>query len=242
VPLQQLILSVLDPRRASLPSDWAKATRRDVESALKADERKNLRYSELVRSALDDAASRAGRADVEGIGRLLDEVRREDTKLGSDRPGQMSALVATLEAYARQAQRRRLEQQSVARRLDEHAEYRRETSAIVKGLRQLEKDMSGIRGAVVPQRKRLTEISAALQGFLTILAVLTPPAELTAAHENLLTSIRLMQEAARLCLQPSVAGNVEAIQNASAAAAGAQLLLSRARAEIGSYFEVSSGR
>jgi hypothetical protein len=242
VPLQQAILSVLDPKRAGLPPEWAKATRRDVESALKADERKDLRYSDLVRSALEGAASRASRADVEGIGRLLDEVRREDVKLGGERPGQMSALVATLEAYARQAQRRRLEQQLAARRLDEHAEYQRETSSVVRGLRQMEKDMSGIRSAHAPERKRLTEISTALRGFLVTLAALAAPAELSTAHENLLTSIRLMQEAARLCLQPSDAGNGEAIQNASAAAAGAQLLLSRARTEIASFFDVPSGR
>lgn len=242
VPLQQAILSVLDPKGTGLPTEWAKATRRNVESALKADQRKNLRYSELVRSALDDAASRASRADVEGIGRLVDEVRREDAKLGGERPGQMSALVATLEAYARQAQRRRLDQQVIALRLDEHAEYRRETSSIVRGLRQMEKDMSGIRGAVLPERKRLTEISAALQGYLVTLVALRAPAELSSAHENLLTSIRLMQEAARLCLQPGAAGNGEEIQNASAAAAGAQLLLSRARTEIANYFDISSNR
>ncbi|MEW5984022.1 MAG: hypothetical protein AB1806_16840 [Acidobacteriota bacterium] len=242
VPLQQAILSVLAPKRRDLPRAWAAARRTAVEALLRADQRADRRYSRLVQSALDEAVSRAGRGDAEGIGRLLDKVRREDEKLGRERPGQMAALVATLESYSRLAQRRRLALQLSARRLEEHAAYRRGTLTVFRGVRQMERDMTAIRGLGSPGQRRLTQISKALDTHATSLLGLAAPSELLAAHENLLTSIRLMQEATRLRRQAVGTRNAEAARNASAAAAGAQLLLTRARAAIGDFFEVPRTR
>lgn len=242
VPLQQLILSILDPKRADLPPAWVSSTRRAVETALRVDERTDLRYSQLVRSSLAEAASRAERADVDAISRLLDEVRREDAKLGGLRPGRMSALLATLESYARVAERRRLQQQLIARRRAEHGAYQRETSTVIRGLRQMEQDMAAIRALAGLDAKRVARLSATLDTYAGSLARLTTPSELRAAHDNLLTSIRLMQEAARLGARSSVDKSAEAAENASAAAAGSQLLLARARMDMASFFDTPQSR
>ncbi len=242
MPLQQAILAVLESGRANLPRGWAADGRRALEASLRADQRIDLRYAQLVKSALDTAASRADRHDVEGLSRLLDEVRREDARLGHERPGQMTSLVATIESYSRIAARRRTEQQRLAARAAEHQAYRDGTSRVISGLREFERDLTRILDVHATDRKRMTALAGALDAHAAALVRLTAPAELVSAHETLLTSIRLMREAARLRLGSPDADSGEAARNASAAVAGSQLLLASARTAIGAFFDAPRHR
>jgi hypothetical protein len=63
-----------------------------------------------------------------------------------------------------------------------------------------------------------------------------PPAELKATHELLVSSARLMREALRLQRGAAASGDAAVAQNASAAAAGALLLLDTARNRIDEFF------
>ena len=87
-----------------------------------------------------------------------------------------------------------------------------------------------------PDLRGLTVAGHRLVEAGAVAALLSPPDELRASHDTLVSAVQLMQAAVgtrRTAMQTS---DIEAARNASAAAAGALLLVGRARDEIDAFF------
>jgi hypothetical protein len=87
-----------------------------------------------------------------------------------------------------------------------------------------------------PNGRRLSKVEKRVAAIEVSLLPATPPAELGPAHDLLVSSARLMREALRLQRGATSSGDAAALENASAAAAGALLLLQTARTRVDEFF------
>lgn len=234
--LQQSILSVLDRRKRSLPRAWFTSTRRFLAWSLERETTLDKEYSELASHALRAAAESSARGDVEKLERLTATVRNADGRLGYERPQEMQALLASLATSTEAARTLRI---AIDRWKQRHADYdvydHRITASLEK-CADVTVDMNAVKTLSGLGLKRLSKTDKRVSAIEASLRPLDPPAELRPAHDMLLSSVRLMREAIRLQRGAALAGDVNLAQNASAAAAGALLLLDTARRHVDEFF------
>lgn len=234
--LQESILSVLDRRKREVPRNWYSASRRALAQDIDRERRLDRDYSSLSSRALREAGKLETRADVEGLERLAADARREDGRLGYQRPETMQALLQSLEASATHARARR---EALARheyRSSTYGAYRRRVDDSLEKFGDVAGDIGAVKALTILKGRRLSSAEKRVSAIEVGLLPIAPPAELGAAHELLLSSARLMREALRLQRTSAGSRDTEAVQNASAAAAGALLLLDAARARIDEFF------
>ncbi len=216
----------------SLPSDWVRRTRRTVESVLTAELRWQRDYSDLARSSIEQASSRAGRADVRGVQAVLDRVRRRDTAWGHRRPNAFSALVETLQQTLEAARTLRLERDRWQLRQQALKQYRHEIRHVLEAFARATRPLDAIKALAGPDVTELGPLEHSLGVALRRLAVIDPPPELKDVHELLLSAARLGEQAASIRLEATMSGNLDRAWNASSAAAGALMLVERARRDM----------
>ena len=234
--LQAAILLTLARSQPSMDADWVTATRHRVSDDAKAGARSDRQYAGLMSRAARDAGQRAARADVKGVERVLADVRRKDDKLGRRRTVDIKTLVAALESQLDTARRRRLDLDRWQYRDETYRTYRRGVESSLKLLDDVMKAAEAIRSMSGPDLRGLTVAGHRLVEAGAVAALLSPPDELRASHDTLVSAVQLMQAAVgtrRTAMQTS---DIEAARNASAAAAGALLLVGRARDEIDAFF------
>jgi hypothetical protein len=234
--LRQAILAVLARNTPALPAAWVATTRADLLTSARRDLRDADAYSDLRTDALRSAARHAERGDVAGVERVLADTRARDARLGHRRTDDVSALTATLEAHLDAARQRRLELDRWQYRLAAHAPYRSGIVSVTRRLDGLARDIEAVRAMSGPRPARLPRLATRLGLAAQDLSRLSPPAELLDGHATLVTAVTLMNEAVRQREQAVHAADSQLAGNASAAAAGALLLLDRARSTINAFF------
>ncbi len=234
--LQHAILSVLRRHRQELTAGWAKTTRKAVAAALKADLRDEQRYRRLSLQTLKDATGRAARGDVDGVERALAELRRKDQEYGGRRPAETVAATAAVAAQLDAARAMRLALDRHAMRTETYRAYRRDVNGILRDLGGVRRELEAVRAMAGPSPGRLRRLSERVGGASRRLAMLVSPPDLRDAHAALLSAAHLMGEAARIRLEAITSADMQMARNASAAAAGSLLLLSRAKAAVDDYF------
>jgi hypothetical protein len=78
----------------------------------------------------------------------------------------------------------------------------------------------------------LEALQRASARILTLIAVIAPPDELSAAHALLVSAVQLADNAARIRREATLAGDMARAWDASSAAAGALMLGTKARTDI----------
>ena len=234
--LRQAILAVLARKTPDLPEAWVVTTRDDLLRSSRRDVRDARAYTDLRVDALRAAARHAERGDVAGVERVLADTRARDARLGHRRAEEVSALTATLEAHLGAARQRRLELDRWQYRLTAHAPYRSGIASVTRRLDGFARDIEAVRAMSGPHPSRLPRLTTRLGLAAQDLSRLAPPAELLDGHATLVTAITLMNEAVRQREQAVHAADSQLAGNASAAAAGALLLLDRARSTISAFF------
>jgi hypothetical protein len=235
--LQENILAVLDRRMRQVPEDWYAATRRVLVWSIDRERSLDRDYSDLTSRTLRTAGKFAARGDVEALERLAADARREDGRLGYQRPDTMQALFQSLEASTGKARARR---EAIARykyRSSTYGAYHRRIDNSLEEFDDVAGDIGAVKALTLLKGRRLSRAEKRVSAIEVHLLPITPPAELGAAHDLLLSSARLMREALRLQRKSGGSRDAETVQNASAAAAGALLLLNAARARIGEFFQ-----
>jgi hypothetical protein len=235
--LQESILAVLDRRKRQVPKDWYSATRRVLVWSIDRERKLDRAYSDLTSRTLREARKLEEDADVAALERLAAGARKEDGRLGYQRPDTMQSLFASLDASVEQANRTREAIDRYKYRTSTYGAYRRRIGDSLGKFDDVAGDIGAVRALAVLKGRRLSKAEKRVSAIEVSLLPIAPPAELGAAHDLLLSSARLMREALRLHRGAAGARDPAVAQNASAAAAGALLLLDTARARIGEFFQ-----
>ena len=234
--LQESILAVLDRRKRQVPKDWYSATRRVLVRNIERERKLDRDYSGLASRTLREARKLEEDADVAALERLAADARKEDGRLGYQRPDTMQALLASLAASAEKANATREAIDRYKYRTSTYRAYRRRVDDSLEKFDDVAGDIGAVKALTVLKGRRLSKAEKRVSAIEVSLLPITPPAELAAAHDLLLSSARLMREALRLQRASAGTRDAASAQNASAAAAGALLLLDTARARIGEFF------
>jgi hypothetical protein len=235
VTLQESILAVLDRRRSGLPKDWYSSTRKDLARRVGRERDLDRAYAELSSRTLRDAREREQDADVAGLEQLAARVQREDARLGYQRPETMQALLASLAASAASAREKRAALERYQSRRSAYRSYLRSIRDTLGKFDDVIEEIVAVRAFAALSGRRLSRTEKRVGAIVVALLPAQPPAELASAHELLLSSAQLMGQALRL-QRGTAAARGAASQNASAAAAGALLLLDSARGRIDEFF------
>ena len=234
--LQESIIAVLDRSKRLVPRDWYSTTRKELAGRITLERQADRAYADLASRTLRDASKREADADVPALERLALDARKEDARLGHARPEAMQALMASLAASTAKAQEKR---QAIDLHKHRKTAFRSYERRIGDSLGEFD-DVSDEIGVVKAQAglngRRLSNAEKRVAALEVKLLPVQPPAELGPAHDLLVSSARLMREALRLHRGAAGTGGEEAARNASAAAAGALLLLDTARARIEQFF------
>lgn len=232
VAAERLALLRSAVRVASQSRDVAVGIRTRATAALKAEEAVEARYRALMTDALAraDVAVRHGRVSV--MQRLIRDVAEQDAAFGSQRPREMAAFTRRLEVELQLAK----DQQAAFARWEQ---VKDQLFAYELRLRSVFNDWVAERRVLARVRDGQSagpaDLDAAIRRFAGIertLAAMRPPLEMRDIHGVLRSAAQMARQGLLLGQRVSVAANRDIAANASAAIAGADLLLTQARADL----------
>jgi hypothetical protein len=237
VALLQAARLVLNEEGAVIPVREASALRRLVDTRIREEQTIDARYAALARRVMAEASRSAAGARVGDVQRVLDRIPREDARLGGKRPDVVQALRASVQAQLDAARHLRLLRDRWMIRRALYNEYQRAVGAQLLQLVKAQPALEAIRRLDGPPPALLLTLQARLQGGAERLERVRPPVDLRPVHDLLLGAWRFAETAVTGRYQAARAGNVTAAWEASSSAAGALLLLSRARQELRTLLE-----
>ncbi len=237
VALLQSALVMLAEPGTGIDADTARNLRRSAEEQIKAEADIDQRYARLSRR-LSDAAARASRgARVSTVQRILDALPKEDARLGGKRPEAVQALRAQVEQQLEAARQLRLRRDQWLLRRDIYRDYQRSISSQLLQLVKAQPLLEAIRRLDGPDPDRLIALRRRLTGGADRLQRVTAADELSTTHDLLIGAWRFAESAANGRFDAISSGNVARAWEASSAAAGALLMLSRAQQELRTLLE-----
>lgn len=237
VSLLSMIVGALDWNVSTLPLDWVKRRRREAVSALAIEARIDRTYSDMTRQVLRNASTAAARADVAGVEDLFEDVHRRDAELGQRRPEEVGALLATIDERLDAARRLRLARDRWVMRQEAFDAYRRSIKGAIDEFAQSGRRLESIRRLAGPEASILVTLGTRLETAARQLAQIEAPDELKAAHALLMSGSKLATSAVDIRREAIRSGSLAAAWDASAAAAGAMMLVSKAREEMDTLFK-----
>lgn len=242
ISLLQTVMRLIDRAIGVMPAEWASRMRGAIGSDLDRERRLEKAYDDLRDRTLEEAAKLASRGKMSDLERLRDHVRDEDRRLGGQRAGDVTALLATIDLRTASAIAHRETRKEWERRAPLFRRYRRSTNGAFKAfadaLQSLEqiKTMNGPPVTTIASMTR--RLNAASRNFKKVMA----PNELASAHALIASAWELADNAFRLRLEAVSANSVDVAQRASSAAAGALMLYQRARADQLTVMEPPAAR
>ena len=232
VVLLQSALDLLDSAAAVIPRGEALPLRKTAEKQLKMERDTDMKYADLSHRLVAEAAKGASRARVDDVQRVLNKVPYEDAKLGGARPETVQALRASVEVQLDAARRLRLLQDRWTIRRSLYRDYQRSVSGQLSQLVRSQPDLEAIRGLTGPTPDALLKLRTRLQGGAAYLERMRPPEDLKTTHDLLIGAWRFAENAVNERYAAARAGDVTSAWQASSAAGGALLLLSRVQQDI----------
>jgi len=225
-------LASLDRDAASLPADWVSATRAATSSRIDAEIATNRTYQSLTTRMLGLAERRSKAADVRGLERLLEQIHDRDAALGHARPDAVAALVTAVEHELDAARKLQLARDRFAMRSAAFAKYKTEIAAPFGLFARLTQPLEDIKSLSGSSSAALSLVHRLVAQITKSANAIAPPDELKAAHALLISAAQLADNAARIRLDATLAGDMARAWDASSAAAGALMLENRARTDM----------
>ena len=241
VTLLHTVMRLLDRAVGLLPETWADRIRRGVAAELDGEQRVDREYQALRKSTLDAAARAGRRGDAREFERLRARIHQEDTRLGGQRPGEVAALVATLD-LASISSKERATQDLWKKRGPAFRRYRRSTNGSFSVFKDVARALEQVKAMSGPAVTTIAPIAKRLAKAGRNLAKVTPPPELLAGHALVRSAWELAESALRLRTESVSHNSVDVARRASSAAAGALLLYERARADLTAAMEPPTRR
>lgn len=206
--------------------------RRSIEDQLKRESAIDLRYDRLSRDMLARATRAATDAKIRDIERILERIPKEDARLGGQRPEVVQALSATVQSQLDKARVLRLLRDQWQSRQALFREYQRTVGFDMVQLNKARASLEAIKKLEGPPPERLESLNRILRGGATRLDRLLVPEYLRNTHELVVGAWRFAETAAAARLRAITSGEIGQAWEASSAAAGALMMLSRAQKEL----------
>ena len=230
-------LAFLHEQSAVLNAEIIGTTRRSLERQLREETRIDQRYARLTRQLLATAIRGAQNARVGDVEHVLARIPREDERLGWQRPEVVQSLTSAVQAQLDRARHLRLLRDQWAVRQAIFRQYQRAVGAEVVQLVKAQSSLEAIRRLDGPDPGRLASLRTRLSGGAARLQRLSIPDFLRPTHELLVGAWRFAENATNARHDAIASGNLATAWEASSAAAGALMLLSRAQQEIRALVE-----
>jgi hypothetical protein len=226
------VMSAIDNPRNVLPEAWADPTRKWALHTIKQEAAVGRRYAALTSTLLKAATNAAGRADVRAVERVLETVTRRDAQFGRRRPDEINALLDQVRRQLDAARRLRLARDQWLERAGSYRAYRRVIAPVVDGLMRAQRNLDDIKRLAGSDASLLIALGERLATNVKTLGVVPVPDELKPAHALLVSAVNLAETAVRTRRQATVSGELALAWDASSAAAGSMMLLTKAREDM----------
>jgi len=211
---------------------WAAALRARAMSDLVTSARTDQAYAALSTRMLKAADLRVRKADVSGVEGLIREVLKADDKLGRQRPQETAALLATMDLRLDAARRQRLTLDRWALGLGAVRAYERKARPSIDALARTRPSLEQIRTLAGPSARTLRQLEKSAGIASRELALVKPPPEANMVHGLLTNAFQMALRAVDTRMTAIATNDMSLAWQASSAAAGALLMLDRAREEI----------
>jgi hypothetical protein len=211
--------------------------RRRAEASIRQEQSVDAWYAKLARRLTADARRHAQAARVANAEKVLAELRREDARMGRQRPEVVVPLEAAVVAQIEAAKRLRLLRDRWQLRKSLFTQYQRDVGSQVLQFIRSQPQLEAIRRLEGPELRALDAMRSRLAGGAERLTRVVVPEDMQPVHDLLVTAWRFAENAARARYDAVVSGNVATAREASSAAAGALLMFDRAQQELRTYLE-----
>ena len=232
VTLLQSVLRLLDRAVGLLPDEWARRVRRTVNGDLEHEHEIERAYTQLRQRTLQQAARFSIKGERSEFERLRTHVQDEDLRLGGLRPGEVAALLATIDVQANRSVDSREAQKQWEKREKGYRRYRRSMNSVFNTFRSATASLDQVRTLDGPPVHTVAPIAKRLSEAAVKIGRVTPPPDLVTGHALIRSAWELAENALRLRVESVSANNVDLAQRASSSAAGALMLYQRARADL----------
>jgi hypothetical protein len=217
---------------AALPSEWLEATRQADAAQIASEKRVDRAYQALARRIVARADLQARAANVTGLARLADTVRINDKTLGGQRPEVVDTLIAVVQARLDAARRLRLARDRWALRQPDFTTYRAAIKTPLDLFVRIEPDLEQIKSLAGNTPASLMMLRSIALQILSQTGAIVPPTEFRQVHALLVSAVQMAGNAARIRQEATLAGDIARAWDASSAAAGALMLVARARDDM----------
>jgi len=217
---------------ASVPTEWADATRASISAAVATEVRIDRSYRSLTQRLMRIADLRAREGDVHAIERLIVRVHTNDNIMGNARPDVVASLVSNIEAKLDAARRLQLARDRWALRAPVLVEYRTAMQGSLEQFANLKAALEDIKSLAGTPPATLSFIERAMKAVGSAAGAVQPPSELVDAHALFISAVNLALNAAVIRREATMSENLARAWDASSAAAGALMLGAKARTDI----------
>jgi len=225
-------LALIDASRGRLDAAALRTARRHVVRQLERERSIDEQYRRLTQEVTGLARDRAARADVRGVQSVLELLGRRDVRLGRQRPQMVAGARAVVRQQIDSARRLRLARDHWAVKVRAYRAYEQLVRRPVGALDVAHEPLEDIRRLAGPEPQSLRGVGRRIDLATRRLEAIVPPSGMAQVHDLLRSACRLAATAVSVREEAVALGSLERAWSASAAAAGAQLLLARAREEL----------
>jgi hypothetical protein len=197
----------------------------------------DARYTRLAQRLSASVRRHAAAARVSRAEQVLAELRRQDARMGRQRPEVVVPLEAMVVANIEAARQLRLLRDRWQLRKSFFAEYQRTVGSQVLVLVKAKPQLEAIRALEGPDLRVLESMRRRLAGGAEQLSRVPVPDDMRATHDLLVSAWRFADTAARSRYDAVASGNVATAREASSAAAGSLLMFNRLQQELRTYLE-----
>lgn len=242
IGLLQTVMRLLDRAIGLLPAEWTTRMRRTAGGDLEREQKVEQAYNQLRTRTLEEAAKLSARGRTADLERLREQVRQEDRRLGGQRPGDIAALLATVDLTMASAGDARDAREQWDKRAPVFRKYRRNTNGAFKVFKDATVALEQVKTMSGPPVNAIAALTKRLSAAGRSLRKVVAPDELAPAHALIVSAWQLADNAFRLRLEAVSANNIDTAQRASSAAAGALMLYQRGRADQLAAMEPPAGK
>jgi hypothetical protein len=237
VSLLQDALALIAEAETLISPAEASRLRSTAEDQLHAEMAIDQRYDAMSRRLLLSAANAAGRARIADVERVLNQVSKEDARLGGQRPEVVQALSSALQAWLESARQFRLVRDQWQIRRATYRNYQRAVSSPLMQLVKMQPSLDAIRQLAGPSPATLAALRSRLAGGADRLQRLAVPEEVRATHDLLVSAWRFAETAVDTRYRAISSGDVAVAWQASSSAAAATLMVTRVQHDIRALLE-----
>jgi len=237
VALLQAAMGLVSGSRAIIVGSEASGLKRAVERDLRQELATDRQYAALSQRVMSQANDYAARAAINDIERLIAKISKEDAKLGQRRPEVIQSMNGAVQTQLIAARRLRLLRDQWLLRQSSYRAYQRSVASSILLLVKSQPMLDSIRRLDGPPPDRLLALRTQLSGGAERLERVRTPDYLRGINDLLVGTWRFADNAVRARVKAIEGGDSASAWEASSAAAGAIMMLTRVQSEIRDILE-----